>query len=288
MPLHPLLIIAGLQSGAVYALVGLGYATVLNSTGILNFAQGDFLMLAALIIAVSYTALKLPYLLAVLLALGLVALVAAAANFVLIRPLRRRQASIFSMIMVMVAAMIVLEQGAAAIFGKQELPAESPLPSTSIALGPETSVLPHTLYLLATVLGVFALVYLFYHRTNLGKQMYAVGVDAAAARAIGINVPRANAVAFTMGGLVAAAGGILFAPLVGAHWLMGLPLTLKGFVAMVVGGTGRLEGPLVGGLILGLAEVLAFTWISTAYGSALALVVLLVVLVVRPSGLLGG
>lgn len=287
MDLHPQLVVSGLQSGAVYALVGLGYAIILNSTGLLNFAQGDFLMIGGLVIAVVYTSWHLPYLVGVIAALAAVAGIGLMAQYVLIRPLRRKKGSVFSMIMVMVAAMIVLEQGAGLVFGKQELPVDSPLPDQAIVLLSDTYILPHTLYLLAGVGSVFVLTYFFYHHTNLGKQMYAVGVDMAAARAIGINVPRANAVAFALGGGVAAAGGILFAPLVGAHWLMGLPLTVKGFVAMVVGGGTRLEGPLVGGLILGVAEVLAFSWISTAYGSALALIVLLVVLVVRPSGLLG-
>ncbi|HBY95981.1 MAG: branched-chain amino acid ABC transporter permease [Ardenticatenaceae bacterium] len=286
MLLPPQLIIAGLQSGMVYAIIGLGYATVLNSTGILNFAQGDFLMIGALTIAVAYTALHLPYGMAVLAALAAVGVVGYLSQYLLIRPLRRKQASVFSMTMVMVAAMIVLEQGAGVVFGKQELPVDSPLPETPIALGASVNLLPHTIYLVTGSLAVFGLLYLFYHHTNFGKQMYAVGVDINAARAIGIDVQRANALAFTLGGLVAAAGGVLFAPLVGAHWLMGLPLTLKGFVAMVVGSPSRLEGPLIGGLVLGIAEVIAFRYISTAYGSALALVVLLVVLVVRPAGLL--
>lgn len=287
MSLHPQLLVAGLQSGLVYALVGLGYAIVLNSTGLLNFAQGDFLMIAALLFAVTFTSMSLPFGVAVVLTLTLLAVIGFLSEFLLIRPLRRRRATVFSMTMVMVAAMIVLEQGAAIAFGKQELPAESPVPSTPIRLGEEVIILPHTILLIVGVLAVFGLMYLFYHHTNFGKQMYAVGVDTVAARTIGIDVRRVNAVAFVLGALVAAAGGILFAPLVGAHWLMGLPLTLKGFVAMVVGGGSRLEGPLIGGLVLGLAEIFAFSWISTAYGSALSLMVLLIVLIVKPSGLLG-
>ena len=287
MLVQPQLLISGLQSGAVYALVGLGYATLLNSTGVLNFAQGDFLMLAALVVAATYKAGSMPYLLSVGLALITVALVAMGSEFVLIRPLRRKGGSAFAMTMVMVGAMIVLEQGAGAIFGKQEQPVNSPLPTQPIPLGDRTYILPQTIYLLVTVVAVFVLLRLFYHHTNLGKQMYAVGVDIAAARAIGINVQQANVVAFALGGLVAAVGGVVFAPLVGASWMMGLPLTIKGFVAMVVGGAARLEGPLVGGIVLAMAEVLAYSYLSPAYGSALALVVLLAVLVLRPSGLLG-
>jgi branched-chain amino acid transport system permease protein len=281
------LFVSGLQAGAVYGLIGLGYATVLNATGIVNFAQGDFLMVAALILAVLSTLQGLPYALAVVLSLGLVSIIGAVSDYVLIRPLRRRHASLFSMTMVMVGAMIVLEQGAALIFGKRELPVNSPLPTSSIQLGAQTYVQPQGLLLLVVVVMTFIALYTFYHHTSLGKQMYAVGIDIEAARAIGIDTLRANAVAFALGGLVAGVGGVLFAPIVGASWQMGLPLTIKGFVAMVVGGAARLEGPLLGGAVLGLAEVFAYSWISPAYGSALALIVLLVVLIVRPSGLLG-
>lgn len=283
----PQLLISGLQSGLVYALVGLGFATVLNSTGLLNFAQGDFVMLGALTIAVAYSAWNLPYLVAVLVTLVVVAVVGFASEYLLIRPLRRQNASVFSMTMVMVGAMIVLEQGAALVFGKQERPAGTPLPQTPIQLGDDVFVSPHTLFLVSTVLVVFGLLHFFYHHTGFGKQMYAVGVDIHAARAIGINTMHINVVAFVLGGLVAGVGGLLFAPMVGAHWRMGLPLTLKGFVAMVVGGPARLEGPLLGGVLLGLSDVLAYSFLSPAYGSALAFVILLVVLVARPSGLLG-
>jgi branched-chain amino acid transport system permease protein len=281
------LLISGLQNGAVYALVGLGYATVLNATGVLNFAQGDFLMIGALLLVWS-TQAHLPYPIAILVAVAGVVLVAVAAEILLIRRLQERHGSAFSMVMVLVAAMIVLEQGAGALFGKNEKAVESPFGSQPLPLGDSVLVLPHTIYLVVTVVAVFGLLFYFYQHTDLGKQMFAVGVDRAAARAIGIDVRRASLVAFALGGAVAAIGGIIFAPMAGASWSMGLPLTIKGFVAMVAGGGSRLEGPLVGGLTLGLAEVFAYSFLSPAYGSALALVVLLVILMLRPTGLLGG
>ena len=282
------LLISGLQTGAVYALVGLGYATVRSATGVLNLAQGDFLMIGALLMAWAYVKIDLPYPVACALSVMGVALVAVAAERLLIQPLRKRQGSDFSVVMVLVAAMIVLEQGSGAIFGKDEKAVRSPFGAQPLPLGESVFVLPQTIFLLVAVAAVFGLLFYFYQHTDLGKQMFAVGIDRSAARAIGIDVPRASLIAFALGGAVAAIGGIIFSPMAGASWAMGLPLTIKGFVAMVVGGATRLEGPLVGGLALGLAEVLAYSLLSPAYGSALALVLLLVILMFRPTGLLGG
>lgn len=280
--------ISGLQTGAVYALVGLGYATVRSATGVLNFAQGDFLMVGALLMVWMYARVNLPYPIAFAISVVGVALIAVAAERLLIRPLRNRQGSEFSMVMVMVGAMIVLEQSSGAIFGKDEKAVSSPFGSQPLPLGDSVLVLPQTIYLIVAVFAVFGLLFYFYQHTDLGKQMFAVGIDQSAARTIGIDVRRASLVAFALGGAVAAIGGIIFAPMAGASWAMGLPLTIKGFVAMVFGGATRLEGPLVGGLALGLAEVFAYSFLSPAYGSALALVLLLVMLMVRPTGLLGG
>lgn len=277
--------VSGVTAGSIYALVALGFTLIFNATGIVNFAQGQFVMLGGLIATTFANTLAWPLPLAIVAAIALTTTVGAAMEALTIRPMRRRP--VFTLIMITLGVSIVLETAALLIWGTDPifLPAfsgDTPIPLFGAMLQPQM------IWVLAGTVAVMGALAVFYRYTIFGQAMLACSINADAASSVGINRGRMVTVAFCLAAALGALGGVLIAPITSTSYSIGLIMALKGFAAAVIGGMGSSVGAVLGGISLGLVEAFGTGIISSGYKDALALGLLIVFLVIRPQGLLGG
>ena len=275
------------EAASIYALVALSYMLVLRPTGIINFAVGEWALLGAFLSVSIVVTLKLPYPLAVLLVLAGVGAIAWLTERLTIRPMVERAAPLMTLILLMLAIDIVYREAAVWGYGTANQFAPMPFGSGRVEFGPFGGSTQSLLVIAATVL-VFAATWYFFERTVQGKAFEAVAIDRTVASLMGINLARVTALSFFAAGAVAGLAGMLQAPLTTASYLMGLPLTIKGFSAMVIGGAGRVEGAVLGGLVLAASEriVLRYAPVPSAFAIAIPLLLLIIFLLVRPTGIL--
>ena len=274
---------SGLTVGAVYALVALGFTIIYNASDVVNFAQGEFVMIggmATVFIAAAGVPLPLAALLAVLAAtaVGLVL------HRLAIEP--ARGASAVTLIIITIGASIFLRGLAQIVFDKQfhTLPAFSG--DTPIAIG-GASVLPQSFWVVGGALVIFLVLWAFFNRTMIGKAVLATSANRLAARLVGINTSLVMALAFGVSAMIGAVAGVLVTPITLTSYDSGTLLALKGFAAVMVGGIGSPAGAVVGGLMVGLLEAFGAGYISSDYKDAVAFIVILLTLFVLPSGLFG-
>jgi branched-chain amino acid transport system permease protein len=271
---------SGLVVGGVYALIGLGFVIVYRVTRIINFAQGELVMLGALL-TVSGRQLGLSTAMAALAAMVAVAGVGALLERVAIHPVRRAPA--LTILIVTIGASITIRGVALVVWGTDPyaLPAFSPGPPFRL-LG--ATVVRQGLWVLAVAAVVFAGLWLFFTRTYAGTAVRACAVNARGARLMGIRVERMWLLAFALSGGLGAAAGAIIAPITYATYDMGLMLGLKGFVAAVLGGLVSPAGAIGGGILLGLLESLSAGLLSSGYKDAMAFVVLILLLLAQVAG----
>lgn len=282
--LVPQFLVSGITNGSIYALIALGFCLIQNATGIVNFAQGDFVMLGAMIAISLYQAAHLPLPAAFLAAVIATAAVAIALQQGPIRYSRNRD--ILTLVMITVGASISFRGAGVLIWGKnaRTLPA---LGGDTPILLLDAAILPQTLWILALCLTVLGFLYLFFHHTLIGKAMRAAADNPFGAVLIGISVRRVVALAFALSGSLGAMAGILITPVTSMSCEGGLMLGLKGFAGAILGGYGSALGAVLGGLLLGVLESLGAGLISSTYKDAIAFVTLLMILFFRPAGLFG-
>ena len=276
--------LTGATIGAVYSMVALGFNTIYNVTGIINFAQGEFVMLGGLVMVFFRAVLKIPFPLALIATVSLVTCVGLLLDRFAIRPLRNP--SVITMIIATIAASILIKGAAMFAWGKdpydlQAFSGRNPITFLQVA------VQPQSLWVLGILLAVVVLMTLFFDRTILGKAMRACADNRDVASLVGININRMILLSFAISSAIGAIAGIVITPISLLEYDRGAMLALKGFAAVVLGGLGNFAGAVVGGLIIGLIESLGAGLVSSAYKDAFALLLLLVLLFVKPSGLLG-
>ena len=284
--LAPLLqyFISGLTNGAIYALIALGFGIIFNTTTIINFAQGEFVMLGAMCaISIYHLAPSLP--LAFLGGVIIVSLVGLAFERLALRPVG--EASPLTLIIITVGAGVFLKGVAMLLWGKESYTLPPFSGEAPLHLGTAT-ILPQNLWVLGLTLVLVLALEAFFRLTLMGKAMRACAYNLRAARLVGIAASRMVQLSFALSALLGAGAGILIAPLTLGVYDMGTMLGLKGFAAAIIGGLGSLLGGVLGGLLLGLAESFTSGLISSGYRDAVAFLLLLVVLFLRPRGLLGG
>ncbi len=277
-------LLTGITIGSVYALIGLGFNIIYNSTEIINFAQGEFVMLGGLITVSGMQILHLPVPFAAALAIILVGVIGVVMDLLAVRPLK--DPSPITLIIITIGASIFIRGVASFIWGKEphSIPAfsgEDPIPFFGAVIQPQSLWV-----MLVTVVIVIALKQ-FFDRTITGKAMIACAFQPRAARLVGIDVSYMVLLSFGLSGAVGAAAGIVIAPMSMLQYDMGVMLGLKGFCAAIIGGLGYPWGAVVGGLSLGVLESLGAGLISSGYKDAIAFVILLLMLFFRPQGLLG-
>lgn len=274
---------SGLQNGAVYALVALGFTLVYASTGIINFAQGEFFMLGGML-AVAGVRFGLPLPFAVLASVAGTAAIGLLFERVALRP--RRDSGPLVLIIITIGGSMVMKSLARHAFGPNELTLPPFSPGDPIVLA-GASIDRQVLWIWGlTIVAVIALTFL-YSRTKLGRAMRACSLSHDAARLMGIDTARVVMISFGLAAALGALGGVAVAPLTQTAFDVGARAGLKGFAAAILGGLGNPIGAVVGGLVLGILESMSVAFISSTYKDAISLVILLAVLFLRPQGILG-
>ena len=276
-------LLAGLTIGAIYALVALGFSIIYNASHVINFAQGEFVMIGGMA-TVSFAGIGWPLPLAIGAAAIGAALVGLALEKFAVEP--ARGASVVSLIIITIGASILLRGLASIVWDKNihAVPAFSG--EAPIHLGTATLV-PQSLWVLGVTLAIVLLLSWFFGRTILGKALLATSHNRLAAQLAGINVRQVLLVSFGLSAALGAVAGILVAPITFTSWDVGVMLGLKGFAAAILGGLGSGPGAVLGGVLLGVIEAMGAGYLSSAYKDAIAFVVILAVLFFLPSGLLG-
>jgi branched-chain amino acid transport system permease protein len=279
----PQFLVSGVTSGSIYALIALGFGIIHNATGIVNFAQGEFVVLGAMgMISLSQAGLPAA------LALPLATLMVMAVGLLLeLGPLRSAGSrSVLILVMITVGASITLRETAMLIWGKtpRTLP---PFSGEDPLLLANAAILPQTVWILGITVVVVTGLSFFFNRTLVGKAMRAVAENRRGAALIGIGVHRMTMLSFILSGALGAVAGIIVTPITTISYSSGVMLALKGFAAAILGGYGDMRGAVVGGLLLGILESLGAGLISSSYKDAIAFLILLLFLFVRPAGLFG-
>jgi branched-chain amino acid transport system permease protein len=275
---------AGLKNGSIYALVALGFTLVYAATGAINFAQGEFYMLGGMLSVWAFAVLGLPLPLAGLVGVISTAIIGGVFELLAIRP--RKDGDPLALIIITVGGSMLLSSMARHRFGPTErsLPLFSGGGSITI-FGAVLEV--QTIWILGiTGVAVVGLWYL-YNRTGLGRAMRACAVDRDAARIVGIDTRKMVTVSFVLAATLGALAGMAVTPLTQTAFDVGPTVGIKGFAAAILGGLGNPIAAVVGGLVLGMLESMSIAFISSTYKDAIALIVLLGVLFVRPQGIMG-
>ncbi|MFH1758686.1 MAG: branched-chain amino acid ABC transporter permease [Pseudomonadota bacterium] len=277
-------ILSGLTTGSTYALIAIGFSLIHNATGIVNFAQGEFVMLGGMFMITFYSFLKLPMLAAFILT---VFSVAAVGLLLEIGPIRRAKSKeILILVMITVGASIAIKGLAMVLWGKNPMTLPPFSGEAPLVLG-GAAIMPQSIWIFGiTVSVVFALNY-FFKRTMTGKAMRAVAASRRSAMLTGIPVDRMILLSFTLSGALGAVAGMILTPITTTSYDVGVMLGLKGFSAAILGGYGSMPGAVAGGLLLGVFESLGAGLISSEYKDAMAFLVLLIILFFKPGGILG-
>jgi branched-chain amino acid transport system permease protein len=277
-------IFSGLTSGAIYALIALGFCVVNNTMGIVNFVQVDFVSLGGMLMFSALFALGLPMVPGLLFAVAGVAAVAMVVERFGLRPARTENHLV--LIFITVGLSIILRGIIKLVWGKNRMAVPPLTPDTPINIM-GASVLPQALWILLLTVIAIALLMFFFYRTSLGLCMRAVACNPSAAAVVGIPAGRVRLTSYAIAGALGGLAGVLVTPITTLSYDVGVLLGLKGFAAAILGGFGSFPGAIIGGLGLGLLESLSAGYISSAYKDVVAFVVLLLVLCVRPNGLMG-
>ncbi len=277
-------LVSGLTVGAIYALAAIGYNIIYSVTEIINFAQGEFLMLGGLFAVFFAGTLHLPLYVAFVGAVVLTGCVGLAMDRFVIG--RARDASVLSLIIITLAVSIMLKGSAMLAWGKDSYTLAAFTAGGPIKIA-GASIQPQALW----IVGICALIVgglsVFFKKSIYGQAMLACADNPDAARLAGIPVRSMVLLAFVLSAAIGAAAGVIITPVSMMEYDRGALLGLKGFGAAALGGLGQFFGALAAGLILGLAESFCAGYLSSGYKDAVALVLLLLVLFIKPEGLFG-
>ena len=278
-------LINGLRTGSIYALIAIGYTMVYGIAKMINFAHGDIIMVGAYALYFSISVLGLPVPVALVITVIVCAVLGVVIEKVAYKPLR--SAPPLAVLITAIGMSFFLQSASLLIFGSTPIPFQSVIPNVNISVGPVVISSITVVTLIVTAIAMILLT-LFVNKTKMGSAMRAVSEDKGAAELMGINVNSTISLTFAIGSALAAVAGVLYIcqyqsmkPTLGA-----LP-GIKAFVAAVLGGIGSIPGAMLGGILLGLIESVSKAYISTGLADAIVFGVLIVVLLFRPSGLLG-
>ena len=287
-------LINGLAVGGIYALVALGYTMVYGVLKLINFAHGDIFTIGAylgmtLLVSGSLSGSMTPVLavgLVVIIVFGLVALLGVALERVAYRPLRKanRLAAVVSAL----GASIVFQNAVMLIYGARVyVYPENLIPTLTFNIFGLNVPVMRVIVIVSSLVLMLAL-YAFINRTRMGTAIRAVAIDQGAARLMGINVDRVISLVFFIGAGLGGVAGVMVGTYYGQiDFTMGWSYGLKAFTAAILGGIGNIPGAMIGGLLLGVIEALGASYLAMAWKDAIAFLVLILILIIRPTGLLG-
>ena len=273
----------GLTVGSIYALVALGFSIIFNASRVINFAQGEFVMIGGMS-AVSLVAAGTPMSVAIAGAVVIAAIVGLLLEKFAIAQAPR--ANVVTLIIITIGASIFL-RGIAQLVWDKGIHALPPLSGERPIAIFGATILPQSLWVLGVTVAVVAALSWFFGRTRLGKAMLATSHNRLAAQLVGIDVGKVLFASFGLAAALGAIAGVLIAPITFTSYDVGVMLGLKGFAAAILGGLGSFPGGIAGGLVLGLVESFGAGFVSSAYKDVIAFVIILAVLFFRPDGFFG-
>jgi branched-chain amino acid transport system permease protein len=282
------LAVTGVVVGCIYAIVALGFNVIFNATGLLNFAQGHFVLLGGFLLFAAARTWDLPLIPAILIALLLVGAAGAVVQLLVVRLVRAEagEARMIQTGTALLAIAFLITAVASWIWGVDPVPVPEFTPGPPFLLG-DVVITRQQTWVVGVTVAVVILFSLFFLKTNLGISMRAAALNAGAARGVGISVERMALLAFVIGCALAGLGGILITPINGVIAGGGLVFVVKAFTAAVLGGLGDPRGAIVGGIVLGVVESLSAAFIASGYQEAVPMVVLILVFLLRPGGIMG-
>jgi branched-chain amino acid transport system permease protein len=277
-------IVAGITYGTIYAIVAIGFNIIYNATGIINFAQGEFVMLGGMIAVTLHHILPLPV--AIFASVMLTMIVGALIEIFFIRWLDKP--SVLRMIIITIGLSILIREMALLIWGEsvKALPYFTGTEVTSINIG-GVFVSPQVLWLIGISAVMVALLNAFFNYTITGRQMRACSANREAARLCGINAKNMVTLSFMLSAGIGALGGCIVSPITYVQYDSGTPLAIKGFTVAILGGLGNSTAAVGAGMILGILESFSIWIMPAAYKDVISISILLIILFVRPSGLFG-
>jgi branched-chain amino acid transport system permease protein len=275
---------SGLTSGAIYAMVAIGFGVVHNTMGIVNFTQVDFVTLGGMLLFSALVGSDMPMALAFPAAVVGVTLVGALVELLGLRPSRSRNHLV--LIFLTIGLSIVLRGVMKKVWGKNSL-AVPPLNGEKPLVILGATITPQAVWILVFTALAIVLLVLFFRKTTAGLAMRAVASNPTAAAVVGLKVQRLRTLSFALAGALGGLAGVLVTPITTLRYDIGVLLGLKGFSAAILGGFGSFPGAIVGGISLGLLESFGAAYVSSAWKDTIAFLVLLLVLFVRPQGLMG-
>jgi branched-chain amino acid transport system permease protein len=278
------LIVTSLAIGSVYGLVALGFVLLVNSTNIINFAQGEFAMVGAFVMYSLAAEWRLPYGLAFALTLVVAGMVGVVFERLVYRPMKR--ADIATYLAATIAASVLIRNVALKVWGPIPYSFQQPFGMKMLVFH-GVRIRPQDLLIVAFTTVLVLALYVFLFRTRTGKKLRAMSQDRATAQLLGIRVLRMGTLTFIMASMVGAVAGVLVAPVYFVNLDMGFTMGLKAFVATIIGGWGSVPGAIAGGLVVGIVETLATAYISSVYKDVFAFLLLIVFLIVLPQGIFG-
>ncbi len=277
-------IIAGITTGSIYALIALGFSVIHNSTGIVNILQCEFITYGGMLTVTFYIFAKFPLPIAIVISIIAVALLAGLFERFIIR--NSKSQDIIILIFITIGASIFFKGLALILWGSDPFI----LPSFSgekIIKFFGATMIPQNLWVIGITFITVVLLHLFFKKTITGKAMRAVAINKKAAQIVGIEINKMIFLSFIISGLLGSLAGIIIAPITTTSYDIGFMLGLKGFAAAILGGYGSMGGSVLGGLLLGILESIGAGVISSAYKDVIAFVILILVLFIKPNGILG-
>lgn len=278
-------LINGLNLGSVYALIALGYTMVYGIAKMLNFAHGDIIMVGAYTLSIAVGTLKFPPYLSIIVSMLVCSVLGVLIEKVAYKPLRK--ASPLTVLITAIGVSYFLQSLALLIFGSKQQMVPSVIDMKPIKLG-AIELSGESVITLSVSIALMVALTLFIKFTKTGRAMLAVSEDKGAAQLMGINVNKTITITFAIGSALAAIAGVLY---VSSYGFVG-PYTgslpgIKAFVAAVLGGIGSIPGAMLGGVLLGIVESLSKAYISSQLADAIVFGILIIILLVKPTGLLG-
>ncbi len=275
---------SGLANGSVYALIALGFNIIYSATGIINFAQGEFVVLGGFI---SYTLINqfdIPAYLAFPITILAVSIIGVMFERIAIHPLRKP--SVMTLIIITIGGSMLFRGITMLTWGKE--PIYMDRFSKGINLNISGAIIDyHTLWIIGITLSAVAVLYFFFEKTITGKAIRACSEDREASALMGINVDRVVMMSFALSAALGALAGIVYTPIASMEYDRGALLGIKGFIVAIIGGLGNQPGAVIAGLLLGIIENFCAGFLTSTFKEPITLAILLIVLFVRPSGILG-
>lgn len=277
-------LVSGLTVGAIYAMVALGFTMIYSASGIVNFAQGEFVMLGGMVASVAIAA-GVPTPFAFILAVFAAVIVGIVLHRFGVEPLRGADPVV--VIMMTIGASIAIRGIVQVVFDRQfhSMPA---LSGDAVINVFGVAIQPQSLWVLCAVFVIVVTLFTFLSRSLVGKAMRATSINRLAAQLVGIDAKRVVSLSFLVSAVTGAVAGILITPITLMSYDAGPLLAVKGFAAAILGGIGFPPGAILGGLMLGLIESLSAGYVSSAYKDAFAFIAMLVVLLAAPNGIFKG